>query len=271
MTEFDKLRGAIYSTKGGWDIGGGIMTHGHSLLDEILGKCSVFQVIIMNVTGKLPERRLADFVEALFVCMSWPDSRIWCNKIGTFCAMTRTSATTAISAGGIAGDSTLYGAGTGYAVNTFIEKAYNTCVNPNTESVNTFIRENAYRSGRLFAPGFARPFVRGDERVPEMRRYARELGFEVGPYEKLANEIESVLNARDGEGLNLSGYIIVCLKDLGYNIKEIMGFSAACVTTGIYASYFEYIDRPPEAFLPLHVSDIEYVGELQREVPDREH
>ena len=269
MTDFDKLRGSIYSTKGGWTVGGGIATHGHSLLDDIFAKCSVFQVMIMNVTGKLPERRLADLVEGVFICMSWPDSRIWCNKIGTFTAMTRASATTAIAAGGLGGDSTMYGAGTGYAINSFIESAYQKCVSPNNDSVETFVKENAYRGGRLYAPGFARPFVKGDERIPAMRRYAKKLGFEVGPYETLANEIESILSKRDGEGLNLAGYIMLFLKDQGYSIEEVMGIGAMSVTTGIYASYFEYINRPPEAFLSLKVEDIDYVGETMREVPEK--
>jgi len=39
-TNWDQYRGQIYSLKGGWTVGKGIMTHGYSLLDDIHGKCS---------------------------------------------------------------------------------------------------------------------------------------------------------------------------------------------------------------------------------------
>jgi citrate synthase len=269
MTDYDQHRGKIYSVKGGWRVGSGITTHGYSLLDEIHGRCSVFQVIIMNVTGRLPERRLADFVEGFFVCLSWPDARIWCNKMGTFSAMTRTSATAAVAAGGLAGDSKMYGPGSGPAVDAFLKSAHEYIVEGGG-SVENFIDENGYRGGRLYAPGFARPLAKGDERITAMRRYAQELGFEPGVYEKLANQIEDHLALREGEGLNLAGYFAAFMYDRGYSMREAIGISAWSISTGVYASYFEQIDRPPEAFLALQVGDIEYTGPAPREVPERD-
>ena len=263
-----KFRGQIYSRKGGWEVGKGIMTHGYSLLDDIHGKCSMFQVMVMNVTGKLPERRLADFVEGLYICSSWPDPRIWCNKIGVFSALTGTSSTTAIAAGGLAGNSKIYGAGSGLSIGPFIDKAYQHIV-INGESVEDFVEKYAYINEQLNAPGFARPLAKGDERVPAMRRLAKDLGFEDGPYIKMVNDIETYLNNKAGEGLNLSGYFTAFMKDQGFNINQIMGISAFAVTGGVYAAYFEYIDQPPHNFLPLRVDDIEYVGPPPREVPDR--
>ncbi len=269
MTNYDQYRGNIYSLKGGWRVGSGITTHGYSLLEDIHRNCSVFQVLILNVSGKLPERRLADLVEGLFICLSWPDPRIWCNKMGVFSAMTRSSATAAIACGGLAGDSKMYGAGTGPAIESFVTNAYEHIVE-GSDSVETFIEEHAYRGGKLFAPGFARPLAKGDERIPAMRRYAKELGFEVGPYENMANQMEDYLSHKDGEGLNLSGYFTVFMKDRGYTIDEIMGIAAWSVSTGVYAAYFEYINQPPEAFLSLKVDDIGYVGAEERSPPDRE-
>ena len=269
MTDYDRYRGTIYSRKGGWRVGSGITTHGHSLLDDIHGKCSVFQVMIMNITGTLPERRLADFVEGLFICLSWPDPRIWCNKIGAFSAMTRTSPTVAIAAGGLAGDSKMYGPGTIPDVDSFMQSAHD-FITVGGGSVEEFVDRKAYRGGKLYAPGFARPLARGDERITAMRRYAHELGFEAGLYEILMNRIEDRLAIKEGEGLNLAGYITAFLRDQGYNLEEVVGIVAWSVSTGVYAAYFEYIDQDPEAFLALKVDDIDYVGPAIRDVPDRD-
>ena len=53
-------------------------------------------------------------------------------------------------------------------------------------------------------------------------------------------------------------------------MQELKGITAWCISTGVYASYFEQIDRPPEAFLALQVGDIEYSGPAPREVPERD-
>jgi len=267
-TNWDQYRGQIYSLKGGWTVGKGIMTHGYSLLDDIHGKCSMFQVLIMNVTGRLPERRLADLVEGLFITLSWPDPRIWCNKVGVFNAMTRASAIAAITSGGLAGDSRLYGASTGHSIGPFFKKAYKHIIEQG-ESTEQFIEDHCYKAGQLVAPGFARPLAKGDERIPAMRKLARELGFEVGANMRMVSDMETYLNSKEGEGLNLSGFFSAFMLDQDYTMDEIMGIAALSVTGGIYAAYFEYINQSPNDFLPLRVEDIKYIGPESRKVPHR--
>ncbi len=267
-SKWDKYRGQIYSQKGGWTVGKGITTHGYNLLGEIHGKCSMFQVMIMNITGILPERRLADLVEGLFISLSWPDPRIWCNKMGVFSALTGSSITSAIATGGLAGDSKMYGPGTGQSIGPFFDLAYRSIVE-NGETIESFIEGNCYKHGKLFAPGFARPLAKGDERIPAMRKLALDLGFESGPLENMVNEMESYLEKKSGEGLNLSGYFTAFMMDQGYSIDEIIGIAAFSVTGGVYASYFEYVNQPPNAFLTLRIDDIEYVGKKARKVPKR--
>ena len=84
------------------------------------------------------------------------------------------------------------------------------------------------------------------------------------------NRIEDRLAIKEGEGLNLAGYITAFLRDQGYNLEEVVGIVAWSVSTGVYAAYFEYIDQDPEAFLALKVDDIDYVGPAIRDVPDRD-
>ncbi len=265
--KWDKSRGKIFSKKGGWEIGKGIVTHGYSLLEDIHGHCSMFQVMMMNVTGVLPEKRLADMLEGFCICMSWPDARIWCNKIGVFSALTKTSATAAIAAGGLAGDSKIYGPGSGITVGPFMRLVHQK-LSVEKIPVDQFAEENAYRHGKLFAPGFARPLAKGDERVPAMKKMARQLKYERGEFMRAAEELENYLQEREGEALNLAGYFAAFMMDQGYSDEQIMGITAMSVTGGIYAGYFEYLHQDPHAFLPLRVDDIEYTGPKTRRVPE---
>ncbi len=268
IDKWEQNRGQIYSQKGGWEVGKGITSHGYSLLDDLHGKVSITQLIIMNITGKLPEKRLADFVEGFFICLSWPDPRIWCNKIGVFNAATHSSITAAIASGGLAGDSKIYGAGTAKAVGRFVDLAHQHIV-MEKRSVQSFFQTHAYKNGKLFAPGFARPLAKGDERIPAMRRLADHLGYGVGVYLTMLDEMEEYLRQTEGEGQNLAGYFTAFMKDQGFSVQQIEGVAAFAVSGGVYAAYFEYIDQPPHSFLPLRVDDIEYTGPAPREVPDR--
>ena len=65
--------------------------------------------MILIIIGRLVDKRLADWVEAGFLCVSWPDSRIWCNQIGALAGSLKTSPVSATMAGVLAADSRMYG------------------------------------------------------------------------------------------------------------------------------------------------------------------
>ena len=46
-TFWDQRRNIIRSRKGGWIIGKGIYTYGYSLIDELVGKVSYFQLLLL--------------------------------------------------------------------------------------------------------------------------------------------------------------------------------------------------------------------------------
>ena len=107
---WDTRRGKIRTRKGGWVISEGVVySHGYNLLDELMGRISYFQLLILNATGRLPERSVADWLEASFFCISYPDARIWCNHIGSLAGTLSTSPIAAVCAGLMAADSRLYG------------------------------------------------------------------------------------------------------------------------------------------------------------------
>ena len=54
---WDKNRKTIHSRKGGWKIGDAIYSHGYSLMDDLVGEVSYFQVLVLNITGKLPSQQ----------------------------------------------------------------------------------------------------------------------------------------------------------------------------------------------------------------------
>ena len=106
---WDQRRGTIQSKKGGWVVGKAIFNHGYSMMDDLVGKVSYMQVLVLNATGRLPERPVADWLDAIHICLSWPDPRIWCNQIGALGGAMRASVVASTTAGVLAADAKSYG------------------------------------------------------------------------------------------------------------------------------------------------------------------
>lgn len=255
---WDRLRGIIRSRIGGWRIGRDVFVHGRGLLGELLGEVSYFQLLMLNVTGRLPERRLADWVEGTFMCLSWPDARVWCNQIATYAGTLRTTPVAAVGAGLLASESRLYGPGTALASTAFIVEALHSHQQgiQTTDILESYRRRHKTRA----IPGFGRPVAKGDERVVAMKRLAQRLGFETGPHLGLADAIETALLQEAGEAMNLAGYITAFLADQGYGADEIHAIYAVCVEAGLLACYREAATAPADSFMPMRVDDAEYAG-----------
>ena len=263
---WDERRGTIQSKKGGWINGKGVFNHGYSMMDELVGKVSYMQVVILNATGRLPERPIADWFEAIYICLSWPDPRIWCNQIGALGGASQTSVVAATTAGVLAADAKLYGMKTLLKGVQFIQAAmaeYKSGLSAD-EIVK---RECAKHRGKPHIMGYARPIAKGDERVVAIERVQKALGLPIGEHQQLAYQIEKSLLRDYDEGMNINGYVSAFLSDQGYTDEEVYRILAVWVFSGVTACYVDTRDRPPESFLPLRCNDIEYTGKPARPVP----
>jgi citrate synthase len=266
--DWDRWRGVVRSSRGGWKPGHGVALAGFSLFDDIVGKKSYFQLLILSVTGRMPERRLADWLEAIFSCLSWPDPRLWCNQVGALSGTLRGSPIASIAAGVLASDSKVYGPGvlpdTADSVRAIAEQRRQGV--PIEAIVRSYLKGGQQRP---VIPGYWRPLMKGvDERVVYMSRVAGDLGFEAGPHLQACLELSDYLYETYEEGINLAGYIMAFLLDSGMMPREIHRLLSMAVMAGVHACYSEAMDRPANSFLPLRCDDIDYQGVPERPVPD---
>lgn len=266
---WDIHRGTIFASKGGARFSEGVVfSHGYSLLEDLVGNISYTQMVVLNATGRLPERQLANWIEAAFICLSWPDPRIWCNQIGALAGTLWTSAVAGTAAGMLAADSTMYGTLPLIEGVRFIQRSL-TDHKAGRTAGEIVERECARHHGKPHIIGYARPIARGDERVAVMENVSRNLGFDVGEHQALAYEIQDLLLDRFDESLNINGYASAFLSDQGYSPEEVYQLSAMCVNSGVTACYIDAKMQAPEAFLPLRCEDVEYKGKPARPVPDK--
>ncbi len=267
---WDQRRGIIYARKGGWEIGKTVHCHGYSMMDDLMGGKSYFQVLVLNVTGRMPEPRLTQWIEARFMCVTWPDHRIWCNQIGSLAASLRTSPMAAVCGGILAADGRQYGPQTILSATDFLNKAMDDKQKgmPVEEIIERYPKRRS--DGVPAIPGFNRPIASGDERISAMERVSKGLGFTPGKYLSLAYDISEVLMEKYNECMNIGAYVCGFMSDQGFSGEEHYRICATVVYSGVLACYVEtYDDTPPESFFPLRCDDSIYIGKPPRQVPDK--
>lgn len=263
----DQRRGKIISNTGGWFPGKGVFSHGYSMLEELVGEKSYFQILILNATGKMVERSLANWLEAVYGCLSWPDPRIWCNHIGALAGTARTSVVTATAIGVLATDSRSYGVLPLLEGVKFIQGAlekYNQGMSAE-QIVNEITQANR---GKPHIVGYIRPIAKGDERLETMEKVSRQLNLPNGKHLCLAYEIENVLMEKFDEGMNINGYVSAFLSDFEFTPQEIYQMFSMLVASGVTACYVDTYHQPANTFLPLRCDDIDYQGAVHRPVPE---
>lgn len=264
---WDNRRNKIFSSKGGWLIGKGAYSHEYDINKDCVGEISYFQLMILNAIGRLPEKRLADWLEATFMGVSWPDSRIWCNQIAALGGTMRSSAAAAVSAGLLAADTRLYAQKSLIEGMAFIQAALKKKLSGMTPE-EIVAEKCSQNGGKPYISGYARPIAKGDERIAPLEKLSTKLNFNNGEHLELAYEIEKVLMKKYNEGMNLGGYVSAFLADRGLTKEEAYRICIISTNSGILACYTDTVIRPPESFLPLRCDDIDYQGPPPREVPN---
>lgn len=263
---WDDCRGKIKSKKGGWRIGVGVESHGYDLINELVGHFSYMQVVVLNATGNMPSKSLADWIEAMHICLSWPDSRIWCNRIGALGGAVGASPISSVCSGTMAADSRVYGISPIVDGVKFIQRARHEIELRNI-TVEKFVDSEVEKIGdKPYLMGYARPVAKGDERISAMERVSNELGFKAGPHLTLAYKIEQVLAKRFDETMNINGYGSAFMADQNMSPVEIYRIFSVMVASGVAACFVDNADNERGLFAPMRVTDIRYEGRVARQI-----
>lgn len=258
---WDTNRGRIFATGGLKE--GEVFCHGYNMMTELVGKTSFLQVLVLNVTGWLVERRVADWLEGYFICVSYPDARIWCNQVGSLAGSARTSPIAGVTAGVLASDSHLYGPGTAKTSARFIQEALLLKAQGYTARQIVELYRNDPSKPKIIGYN-SRPIFKGDERIVPLQLLMKELGFSVGPHLQLVHEIEQIMGEKTGETINVLPFRTAFLSDQGLSPEEQAILMSQTVFSGVAACYAQAVQNPPDTFFPLRCEDMDYQGVAER-------
>ena len=262
---WDERNNKIFSHVGHWQGGVDVIIENHSLMHELMKNASLMQVHILNATGKYVERSIANWLEINFMGLSYPDSRIWCNQISAYAADTNASAVAAVSAAILSTDSRAYGGSqTTFSCMTFLATSYHKYIHG--ESLSSIISGEKVKNGKPIIVGFARPIDKDDERLKPYELMQKHLAIEVGPYLKFAKQLSAYLDQHYSLTINSGGYASAFLLDQGFTPIDGYNVKAYAVASGAIACHRNLVASPPNSFLPLQCSDVQYTGKAYRQI-----
>lgn len=265
---WQKRQNKISTNIGKWQGGIDVTIRGYSLFNDLFDQVSYFQVLVLNITGRLISKNLSTWLENNFIAMSYPDARIWCNQIGALSGTLKVSPSSATAAGALCADSRIYGGSQSTcATMHFIKTALSDFENGKT--VEEIIGNLPIKQGMPAVPGFVRPVASDDERIAPHQKMAVRLGFSKGKHTILADEISDFMESKYTMGMNIDGLSAAFLLDQEFSPDEVYQINSFRVASGVTACYGDNINQPENSFLPLTCDDIEYTGKAPREVPQR--
>lgn len=239
-----------------------VVYRGKDLFHE-LKHLSWMQLYLYGITGRIFTAQQSKLFEGMWsLCTSYPDPRLWNNRIGSLAGTARSTGILGISAAVAISEASIYGG------------------RPNSRSINFLIRtKNSLDQGKGLQEiieeelkkhrviyGYGRPIAnRGDERIAPMLKLAKELNLADGPYTQIAFEVEKILlQGRWRMRMNVTGLCAALSANQGLSEREHFLFTTPCFTAGIMPCFIEASERQEGTFLPIRCGRIHYQGVPKR-------
>lgn len=222
------------------------------------------ELYVFGITGRRFSPEQLRLMHAIWTHTSYPDARIWNNRVAGLAGTARSTGNLGIAAALAVSEASIYGRGIDIRAIDFLLRA-----KKHTDSGGHLadkVKEEL-KAQRGIA-GYGRPIAAGDERIEPTLALARTLGLADGPHVRLAFAVEEVLLAgRWRQRLNYGGLAAALAADLGLSPREYYLFLFPAFLAGMAPCYIEAEQRPEGSLFPLACAHILYQGQAKRPWP----
>lgn len=233
---------------------------GHDLHQE-LADSDWLALYIFGITGRRYSPEQVRLLHGIWVLTSYPDARIWNNRVAALAGSSRSTPVLGLSAALAVSEARIYGGGPGLrAIDFFIRagKALERKV-----QLSDFV---AKELESRYIYGYGRPIDSSDERLPWLAKLAKELNLDQGRHFKIAFEVEKILLATGKANLrmNYAGMTSALGADLGFTPREFHLFRVPMFLAGMPPCWLEASEKPEGTLFPTPCEAIAYEGVEQR-------
>lgn len=219
------------------------------------------ELYLFGFTGRRFTPPQIRVLHALWTYTSYPDARLWNNRVAALAGTARSTGTLGITAAIAVSDAQLYGRGIDRRAIEFLIRA-KACVDKG-EDLTALVRAEL-RTKRSIA-GYGRPIISADERILPLMALVREQGFDEGVHLKLAFEIERILlSGRWRLHMNYGALVAALATDLCLSPSESYFFGIPAFLAGMPPCYLDAAEKPEGQLFPLPCRMLSYEGVAHR-------
>lgn len=254
--------GHLKSRMGAAVIGSHAMFRGHDLHRE-LRHLDWLELYLFGITGRRFSAEQAELLHAILVYTSYPDARIWNNRVAALAGSARSTPALAISAALAVSEAGIYGGQPGVrAIDYFLR----------TKAAldgGATLAEQVAGAGRIYGYGRPTPEL-GDERLPWLLALAQRLGLSDGAHLRIALDTEQLLVAKNARlRMNYAAMTAALCADMGFTIAQFHMFRVPLFLAGMPPGYIEALERPAGSLFPIPCRHLHYEGVARRNWPAR--
>lgn len=240
---------------------GRVVLRGLDLFHDLKG-ISWTGLLFFAVTGRIPDQNQVLLFEGIWsICTSYPDPRLWNNRVAALAGTARSTASLAVTAANAVSEATIYGHRPIIRSIDFLHRIQREVTDGKALSD---VLQEALKKYRTL-PGYGRPLARTDERIEPIMALARQLGFADGPYVKLAFSVEDILLTKRWRlRMNIAALLAGLAADQGLSASEYHHLMIFSFSGGILPCFIDASTQPEGLFFPLHCDSIRYSGNAPR-------
>jgi hypothetical protein len=257
--------GRIRSRMGAAFVGSHAVFRGKDIHAE-LGDIGWLDLYLLGITGRrFPQAQLR-LLETVWCYTSYPDARIWNNRVAALAGSTRSTGNLGVSAALALSEASIYGRGIDIRALEFLIRTRAALPDASTKETGLGPWVRRELEARRSLAGYGRPIASGDERIAPILKAARGLGLADGPHLALAFAIEEcLLSDRLRMRMNYAGVVAGLAADMGFTPKEYYLFLHPAFLAGMVPCYIEASEKPEGSLFPLPCESVAYLGAPKRE------
>jgi len=261
----EESTGVLKSRMGTFFPGSHVIFRGQDL-HAALKDMDWLELYVYGITGRRFTREELKLMHAIWTYTSYPDVRLWNNRVAALAGSVRSTGTLGVAAALAISEASIYGGGIlARSFDFFLRTAER--VEAGLPLADCLREElEAHRS----IGGYGRPLINGDERIQPMMALAKDLGLDGGRYLRLAFAVEDELLAgRWRMKMNYAALVAALGADIGLTRQEFSLFMFPVFLAGMQPCYIEATERPEGTLFPSRCTDILYSGHKRRTWPHR--
>jgi hypothetical protein len=229
----------------------------HASLNEL----DWLELYLFGINGRRYSKRQMKVLHAVCNFTSYPDARLWNNRVAALAGTARSTGSLGIAAAFAVSEAQIYGRGVDLRASEFLTRAKRQ-VDAGLDLKELVLAELKHKRG---IAGYGRPLVSADERIAPLMALVREQEMHTGPHLILAFEIEKILLAgRWRLRMNYAALAAAVCADLDMPPREYYFSSMPAFLSGMPPCFLDAAEKPEGLLFPLPCRIIQYEGVPRR-------